>query len=74
MPDRNRERHGHFFSEDTGEFSVVTSVNTWHEGPDDDGNEVWFPEILITLTDRKQLPMIRVLSPSGRTYELNLDD
>lgn len=75
MPDRNRERHGHFYSEVTGQVSLVTQECTYHGGPyEDDDEEVWEPEILLVLTERRQLNMVRVLAPNGRTYELQLDD
>lgn len=73
MPDRNRERHGPFSSEATGEFWVTTQECTYHSGfnEDPDGYE---PEILITVNERRQLGMIRVLTPDGCTYQLAIDE
>lgn len=65
MPDRNRQHHGHFYSDQTGDFSVVTEEFSW--GDTDD----WKPEITIFLGDMEQLDMIRVVGSNGVTYRLD---
>lgn len=64
MPDRNRQHHGHFYSDQTGDFSVVTEEFSW--GDTDD----WQPEITIFLQEHDQLRMIRVVDARGNSYRL----
>lgn len=67
--ERNRKHHGHHFSEETGEFSVVTVEHCDHPG---DSYPRWEPEITIFLQEPRQLRMIRVVDSRGNEHRLEM--
>lgn len=69
--ERNRVHHGHFITEQTGEFHLITEE---HCGNPDDSYPTWEPEITIFLTDMGQLPMIRVVDPRGTEHRLEMGE
>lgn len=82
--ERNRRHHGTHYADETGEFHVVTQE--WRssvppEEPDADGTvsadyadvtSDWEPEIEVYLHEQRQLTMIRVITPDGRDWRLDL--